>query len=133
MEYGSMSCERKMKICHVITRMIVGGAQENTLFTVVDHARAGHDVTLLTGPSPGREGMLLDMVKADGFRLEVFPDLVRELDPVHDFRAYRELKKYFRREKFDIVQSRYHRPPCGPCRRSADRGAYRSWSGISPL
>ena len=100
-----MDTQRKLKICHVITRMIVGGAQENTLFTVVDHARAGHDVTLVTGPSPGREGMLLDMVRADGFRLEVFPDLVRELDPVHDFRAYRELKKYFRKEKFDIVHT----------------------------
>ena len=24
-----------MKICHIITRLIVGGAQENTIFTVV--------------------------------------------------------------------------------------------------
>ena len=100
-----METKKKLKICHVITRMIVGGAQENTLFTVVDHAHAGHDVTLVTGPSPGREGMLLDMVKADGFRLELFPDLVRELDPVHDFRAYRALKKFFRQEKFDIVHT----------------------------
>ena len=94
-----------MKICHVITRMIVGGAQENTLFTIVDHARAGHDVTLATGHSPGREGALLDMVKADGFRMEIFPDLVRELSPYHDFMAFWRLRAYFRREKFDIVHT----------------------------
>lgn len=100
-----MDTKKKLKICHVITRMIVGGAQENTLFTVVDHARAGHDVTLVTGPSPGREGVLLEMVEASGFRMEIFPDLVRELDPVHDLRAYFALKKFFRQEKFDIVHT----------------------------
>ena len=94
-----------MKICHVITRMIVGGAQENTLFTIVDHARAGHDVTLATGHSPGREGALLDMVKADGFRMEIFPDLVRELSPYHDFMAFAHLRAFFRREKFDVVHT----------------------------
>lgn len=100
-----MDTQKKWKICHVITRMIVGGAQENTLFTVVDHAAAGHDVTLVTGHSPGREGVLLDMVEASGFRLEIFPDLVRELDPVHDLCAYFRLKKFFREQKFDIVHT----------------------------
>ena len=42
-----------MKICHVITRMIVGGAQENTLLSCRGAVEAGHDVTLVTGPSPG--------------------------------------------------------------------------------
>ena len=54
-----MTSEKKLKICHVITRMVVGGAQENTLFTALDHAEKGHDVTLVTGFSPGREGELL--------------------------------------------------------------------------
>ena len=50
-----MSSGKKMKICHVITRMIVGGAQENTLYTILGHLRRGHEVVLVTGPSPGRE------------------------------------------------------------------------------
>ena len=33
-----------MKICHVITRMIVGGAQENTLLTIKGHLEKGHEV-----------------------------------------------------------------------------------------
>ena len=44
MGFGSMNCERKMKICHVITRMIVGGAQENTLLTIKGHIEKGHQV-----------------------------------------------------------------------------------------
>jgi len=40
-----------MKVAHVITRLIVGGAQENTLLTVEEQHRAWHDdVTLITGP-----------------------------------------------------------------------------------
>ena len=49
-----------MKICHVITRLIVGGAQENTMLTIRGHLEKGHDVTLATGYSPGREGKLLE-------------------------------------------------------------------------
>ncbi len=49
-----------MRIAHVITRMIVGGAQENTLFTCEDLVREhGDDVLLITGPAIGPEGDLL--------------------------------------------------------------------------
>ena len=94
-----------MKICHVITRMIVGGAQENTLLTVIDHLRKGHDVTLVTGPSPGPEGKLLEKFDAPPFDTVVIDDLVRELSPLRDYRAYRALRKYFRREKFQVVHT----------------------------
>ena len=34
-----------MKICHIITRMIIGGAQENTLLSIKGALEKGHDVT----------------------------------------------------------------------------------------
>ncbi len=40
-----------MKIVHIITRLILGGAQENTLITCKLLAERGHDVTLITGPA----------------------------------------------------------------------------------
>ena len=43
-----------MRICHVITRMIIGGAQENTLFTVQGHLEHGLDTVLLTGPTEAK-------------------------------------------------------------------------------
>ena len=53
-----------MRIVHIITRMIVGGAQENTRFNCLDLVRDyGDDVTLITGPSLGAEGSLLDKEK----------------------------------------------------------------------
>jgi hypothetical protein len=38
-----------MKIVHIITRLIIGGAQENTLLSCQGQHQSGHQVTLLTG------------------------------------------------------------------------------------
>ena len=82
-----------MKICHLITRMIVGGAQENTLLTVRGHLAKGHQVELATGYSPGREGKLLDNTGPSTFKVVEFPDMVREISPWHDIKAFFKLKK----------------------------------------
>ena len=82
-----------MKICHVITRMIVGGAQENTLFTIIGHIQKGHEVVLITGPSPGPEGELLSNSDFPEFEIIEVPDLVREMNVKKDYSAYKELKK----------------------------------------
>ena len=94
-----------LKICHVITRMIVGGAQENTLLTVRGLMERGHEVVLLTGPSPGPEGKLLDAQAVAGLELVEEPHLVRELCPWADFRAFLSLTRTFRSRRFDIVHT----------------------------
>ena len=96
---------RKISICHVITRMIVGGAQENTLFSCLGQLRAGHRVVLVTGPSPGPEGELLSRISAPELEVVVIKDLVRNISPVQDYRAYKALTRYFRQEKFDVVHT----------------------------
>jgi len=47
-----------MKIAHVITRLVVGGAQENTLFSVEGLIKKGYKVDLISGPTKGPEGSL---------------------------------------------------------------------------
>ena len=94
-----------MKICHVITRMIIGGAQENTLFSCQGQVDAGHDVTLITGPTTGPEGTLLDKQQVKGLRVIELPTLVRELNPMVDLKAHRDLKKIFNTMNFDIVHT----------------------------
>ena len=116
-----MSCERKLKICHVITRMIVGGAQENTLLTIKGHVEKGHEVVLVTGFSPGREGELLKNVELPPFGIVEIPELVRELSPVKDMKAISRLRDYFRREKFDVVHT--HSSKAGIVGRIAARQA----------
>ena len=94
-----------MKIVHIITRMILGGAQENTLLTCEGlHAR-GHDVTLITGPSVGPEGQLTDRAHAAGYRVVEIPSLRRAINPFHDLPAYYQLKKLLTQLDPDIIHT----------------------------
>ena len=94
-----------MKICHVITRLILGGAQENTLFTCAGQHALGHEVTLITGPAIGPEGQLLDEASAGGYRVIVLDNLRREINPLRDWRAAHKLMRLLWDLKPDIVHT----------------------------
>jgi len=111
----------KLKICHVITRLIVGGAQENTLLTIRGHLEKGHEVVLAAGFSPGREGKLLENARYGEFPVYEFSDLVREISPLRDLKAFFALKKFFRDNRFDIVHT--HSSKAGIIGRLAARAA----------
>ena len=86
-----------MKILHIITRLIVGGAQENTLLTCQGLQQRGHEVTLLTGPSVGPEGSLLERARRDGYTVLEHPALVRNPRPMKDAWAYFAIRSICRR------------------------------------
>ena len=95
-----------MRIVHVITRLIIGGAQENTLLTVEGlHHHYHDDVTLITGPAEGPEGDLFDRAEQLGLKVEVFPELVRPIRPIVDLKAYRRLRAAFRRLEPEVVHT----------------------------
>ncbi len=94
-----------MKIVHIITRLILGGAQENTLLTCEGlHAR-GHDVALITGPALGPEGQLLDRARAGGYRVIEVNGLRRAVNPLRDMPVYGRLKKLLHELDPDIVHT----------------------------
>jgi glycosyltransferase involved in cell wall biosynthesis len=94
-----------MKIVHIITRMILGGAQENTLLTCQGLHQRGHDVTLITGPSYGPEGQLMDRARACGFQIIELNCLRREINPLYDLPGYFKLKKHIANLAPDIVHT----------------------------
>ena len=94
-----------MKILHVITRLIHGGAQRNTMMCAAEQARRGHAVTLVTGPEAGPEGSLLEEAAQDPYRLIVLPDLVRDPSPTRDLRALFELWKLMGDHEFQVVHT----------------------------
>ena len=95
-----------MKVVHVITRLILGGAQENTLLTVEGlHHRYRDDVVLITGPAEGPEGDLFQRARTQGLNVELMPELVRAVRPATDMRAYRALRAAIRRLKPDVVHT----------------------------
>lgn len=109
-----------MKIVHVITRLILGGAQENTLITCRLLAERGHDVTLITGPALGPEGQLFYQTKDQKYKVIVINELRRAIEPFKDSIAYRKLKKVIYSLQPDIVHT--HSAKAGIL------GRYATWS-----
>ena len=91
-----------MRVTHVITRLIVGGAQENTLATVAGLGRiSGLEVHLISGPATGPEGSL----ETEAQYLTIVPELVRPIHPLKDWLALKRLEKILREQKPDIVHT----------------------------
>ena len=95
-----------MRTVHFITRLIIGGAQENTLLTVEDQFRDyGDEVTLVTGPGLGPEGSLIERAERGGFDLRIIPQLVRNIRPRADWQSYREFIRLLREIKPEVVHT----------------------------
>ena len=95
-----------MRIAHVITRMIVGGAQENTLLCCLELIeRYEDDVLLITGPALGPEGDLLQQSRAVGLPVHMIPQLRRSIHPWRDWVSYRAIKKKLREFQPDVVHT----------------------------
>jgi len=111
---------RPLRVIHVITRLILGGAQENTLFTVEGLQRMpDYRVTLITGPAIGPEGELVQRARRNGVDLVILPEMRRAILPLADFAAFRKLCAIFRRERPDIVHT--HSTKAGILGRAAAR------------
>lgn len=89
-------------VCHIITKLELGGAQQNTLFTVSHLDRATFRPILVTG-EPG----LLDGEARvlEGVEFHQLPSMVRRLRPLSDLRALLALVRLLRRIRPAIVHT----------------------------
>lgn len=92
----------QIRVAHIITKLELGGAQQNTLFTV-SHLDPSRFRPLLVTGEPG----LLDAEARTLPGVEVFqvPSLVREIRPWQDARALAELSALLRRLRPAIVHT----------------------------
>lgn len=115
-----------MRVAHIITRLVIGGAQENTVLNCEDLIRDfGDTVLLITGPTSGPEGTLMERVGrdvpwkrpshelalgADQFQdgavpHVVVPSLQRAINPFREWSAYRRIKQILRVFRPDVVHT----------------------------
>jgi glycosyltransferase involved in cell wall biosynthesis len=95
-----------MRVTHVITRLIVGGAQENTVASVLGLAQKSDlKVDLISGLSEGPEGSLEPQFQGVPGMLRIVPELVRPVRPWKDWQALRRLEAIFRREHPEVVHT----------------------------
>jgi glycosyltransferase involved in cell wall biosynthesis len=86
--------------------LILGGAQENTLLTCEDLISQWGDETLLvTGPSLGLEGSLIQRARAAKVPLVVIESLRRAIHPWRDWRSLRAIERELRAFAPDVVHT----------------------------
>jgi glycosyltransferase involved in cell wall biosynthesis len=114
---------KRIPVLHPITRLIIGGAQENTILTaqLLDPARWAVDV--ICGPQTGSEGSLMDVARDAGVSLAVESSLVRQISPYNDLRALWRLTRWMRRQDYAIVHT--HSSKAGILGRWAAK-----WAGV---
>ena len=96
----------RARVAHVITRLIVGGAQENTLASVIELRRRGRfDADLILGPTYGPEGSLVPRARERGVAPRLVRSLRREVNPVLDPVALAALAGVFRQGRYDLVHT----------------------------
>ncbi len=99
-----------MRVIHVITRLVIGGAQENTVATVLGlRGKPGVEVDLISGPTTGPEGSLEPAFAGSPELLSIIPTLVRPVHPWNDWLALRRLTRIFCRQRPDIVHTHRRR------------------------
>src|SRR3989304_1967173 len=86
----------KIKIIHIITMLELGGAQENTLFTLKKLNREVFAPVLISGT-----GGILDEEAGtiEGVKTYFIPELVREINPLKDLIALFKITKILSLEK----------------------------------
>ncbi|MEW6542980.1 MAG: glycosyltransferase family 4 protein [Nitrospirota bacterium] len=89
-------------VAHILTKLELGGAQQNTLFTVAHLDRARFRPILIAG-EPG----LLDEEARSlaGVEFHQVPSLVRQINPLLDLRALLALTRLLRRLRPTIVHT----------------------------
>ncbi len=115
-----------MRVAHIITRLVIGGAQENTVLNCEDLiGDYGDTVLLITGPAIGPEGTLMertgrdvswkrsleelgmppDQFKDGAVPCSLVPSLQRAINPFREYSAYRQIKSVLRFFRPDVVHT----------------------------
>lgn len=92
----------KIKVCHIITKLELGGAQRNTLHTVANLDTSRFEASLISGI-----GGLLDSEAGSISHIRTYfiPSLIRRINPVLDITALIGIYKTLKKIKPDIVHT----------------------------
>jgi len=92
----------KIKVAHIITKLEMGGAQDNTIYTVKNLNKEKFETILISG----KGGILDEKVISDKEIKIIFVEtLKREISPLNDIKAVFEIKKILDKEKPDIIHT----------------------------
>ena len=92
----------KIKLLHIITHLPIGGAQDNTLYTIELLNKKKYDISLCCNFS----GELVERAKKiEDIKLINIPILSRDVNLINDTRAFLALYKIIKKEDYDIIHT----------------------------
>lgn len=93
---------RKLNVGHIITKLELGGAQENTLYSVTNHDRKKYNVFLISGT---KGELVQEGKKIKDAHIILLPELKHEISPFYDFFCMLKLWRLFKKLKIDIIHT----------------------------
>jgi glycosyltransferase involved in cell wall biosynthesis len=106
---------QRVRVLHLITKLPIGGAQDNTLTSVAGADRSIFEVDIASSPGGAWEERARDA--AD--KLCLIPTLRREMAPAADAQAVHDIVRLLRRRRYHIVHT--HSSKAGTLGRIATR------------
>lgn len=95
----------KIKVVHIITKLELGGAQQNTIYTVENLDKKIFEVFLLTGKGGILDNTAINLAKENKIKLFFVQNLIREINPITDFLAFIEIFELLKKIKPNIVHT----------------------------
>jgi len=92
---------KRVKVAHVITRLELGGAQQNTLYCCANHDRKKFDVILISGVG----GYLDAEAKNKNYKTYFLPQLKHSIHFFWDFAALFKMASILKREQVQIIHT----------------------------
>jgi glycosyltransferase involved in cell wall biosynthesis len=96
---------KPIKICHIITRLDLGGSAENTLLTAIGLHSRGYTVDIVCGRSDNPPSPRETEALALGVRIIRINELVRPIAPVSDALALIRLIRLMRENRYDLLHT----------------------------
>jgi glycosyltransferase involved in cell wall biosynthesis len=93
--------DQKIKILHILTRLIAAGADENTIFTVEGVDKNLFESDLLVGS----DSEIIEDIRKKGINILVEKALKRNISPINDLKALYKITKLLSNSQYQIVHT----------------------------
>lgn len=100
------SCERQLKVCHIVVLPHLTGAQR-VMYDLVRQLNSNGSIAHVICQA---EGPLTEELCKHGISWHTVPSLVRPIRPFKDLMAIVCIQRIFRKQKFDIVHTHSSKP-----------------------
>lgn len=95
----------KIRVCHIITKMVYGGASLGTLHLAGKLSPDVFQNTIICGAQSNEEGNLLHLVSGNNLSIIVLPEMIREINPIKDIKLFFKLTHLIKKNKYSIVHT----------------------------